>query len=147
MRQIAALAFLAAMFTGCGGGDASDDVSSVSKSTMEMILNSQYGAFFDRVHPQIQAKTTKSDFISCQALNAPGTIPDLTVRVVATNEGMYRTLQGQTITVTRATVELSAQGERASFVFVWTRVDNKWRLVDIPDDDSDDTSEDCLEKL
>ena len=51
------------------------------------------------------------------------------------------------VPVTRATVEISARGDKASFVFVWTKVGKDWKLVDIPDDDSDDTSEDCLEKL
>jgi hypothetical protein len=146
-RKLCAIVLLAVLIASCGGGGGSNNVASLSKSTMEIILDSKYGAFYDRVHPAIQAKTTKSDFIECQAKNAPDSIPNIDVRVVETNEGTYKTLAGQSIPVTRATVEISAKGDKASFVLVWTKVDKDWKLIDIPDDDSDDTSDDCLEKL
>jgi hypothetical protein len=129
----------------CGGSAVvdSNDLSALSTDTVQLILNGKYNSFYDRVHPEIQARTTESDLTECLRKNNR-IIRDVGVAVTQTTSDTHITASGTTIDTTEVTLLMKAHGDQANFALVWTKVGNEWKVVDVPGDDS---SGNCLPKL
>lgn len=109
---------------------------------IQLVLDGKFGSFYDRVHPGVQAQSTRAAYIEC-ASRAAGEAPSISLRVTEATDTDYTEKNGTVVPARAVTVQMSAGGAKQNAV-VWL-VDGKVAALNVGPDDPDDTG--CLSRL